>query len=218
LICFVPAKSEKQSAQPDASEGSEMTASRRPEPPADLHSRRLPLQSLSAGATIHRIHLTSRRAKFFGRTATWRFDSPDRSFGTLYAALSEQACFVETILRGSDRLVAQSELDIRSLCRIGLVRDVRVVPLHGEHLAQLSASAVVSAGPYALSRRWAQAIHSHPEQPDGIVYRSNFDNDQFAVVLFDRATDAIDDGRSAPLMSDLSLLGLILDRYKASMR
>ena len=176
------------------------------------------MRLLTAGTTIHRIHLTTRGPKFFGRSATWRFDSPDRTFGTLYAALSEQACFVETILRGSDRFVAQSELDIRSLCRIRLARDVRVVPLHGEHLAQLSASATVSAGPYALSRRWARALHSHPEKPDGILYRSNFDNDEFAVVLFDRATDALDDGTSAPLMSDPSLLGRILDRYKASIR
>jgi RES domain len=190
-----------------------------PEPPSDLERRRLPLETLGRGQLIHRIHLTAKEPKFFGRTGNWRFDSPDRSFGTLHAALSEQACFVETLLRGSGRFVAQSELEIRSLCRIRVIRDLRLARLHGPYLARLAASAVVTAGPdYALSQRWARAIHAHPDRPDGILYRSNYDNDQFAVVLFDRAAGRIDDGVSTPLLSDLTLLGRILNLYKASVR
>lgn len=190
-----------------------------PEPPVDLASRTLPLEILPAGREIFRIHQTSMSGKFFGRQGNWRFDSPNNRFGTLYAGLSEHVCFIETLLRGKGCLVAESELQIRSFCRFTTSRQVRLVQLYGRHLAPLGASAAVTSIPdYSVSMRWSQALHSHRDQPDGILYKSNYDNDEFALVLFCRAENAIDGGISSPLMSDIAKLGNILDRYKASLR
>jgi RES domain-containing protein len=190
-----------------------------PEPPPDLHAKSLPLEILSTGTVIHRVHATAKNAKFFGWTGNWRFDSPDGSYGTLYAAMSEQACFVETLLRGLNGFVAQSELQMRSFCRFTAVRDIRLVPLYGPHMVGIGATAAVTSNPdYSLCQRWSQALHSNDDVPDGILYKSNYDNDELAVVLFDRAANAIDNGSSTPIMSDIPLLGGILNRYKASIR
>jgi hypothetical protein len=137
----------------------------------------------------------------------------------MYAATSERACFVETLLRGPNMFVAQAELETRSFCRLRALRDIRLVRLFGPSMVGIGATGVVASSPdYGLSQRWSQALHAHNDAPDGILYRSNYDNDEFAVVLFDRAASAIDNGTSTPVMSDLALLGAILNRYKASIR
>jgi hypothetical protein len=133
--------------------------------------------------------------------------------------MSAEACFAETLLRGLNGFVARSELEIRSLCRFTVVRELRLVRLYGPHIAMLAATAGVSANPdYGLCQRWSRALHSHRERPDGILYKSNYDNDELVSVLFDRARDAIDSGSSTPIMSDPRLLGRILNRYRASIR
>jgi hypothetical protein len=137
----------------------------------------------------------------------------------LYAAKSEHACFVETLLRGLNGYVAKTELEKRAFCRFTVVREIRLVPLYGRHMAVLGATAAVTSNPdYRVSQRWSLAFHSHSGVPDGILYRSTYDNDELALVLFDRAAPAIDSGSSTPMMSDLALLGSILDRYKAAIR
>ena len=190
-----------------------------PEPPNDLQARALPLETIPSGQLLHRLHLTAKGGKFFGRSGKWRFDSPDGSYGTLYGATSEPVCFVETLLRGEDSFVAQSELDIRSFCRFRVIRELRLVSLYGPHMAAISASAAITSSPdYDVSKRWSHEFHSHKDNLDGIIYRANYDNDGMSVVLFERARGSIDDGSSAPVMSDPTLLGNILNRYKASIR
>ncbi|SRR6266545_145103 len=200
-------------------EGSERMGNPAPEPPSDLDTRPLPLEVLPLGSAIHRVHVIARGPKFFGRTGDWRFDSPDRSYGTLYGAKSESACFVETLLRGLDGFVAQSELKKRAFCRFTLTREVRLVRLYGPDMASIGATAAVTSNPdYSLCQRWSRTLFLHRDAPDGIIYRSNYDNDEHAIVLFDRAANAIDGGSSTPIMNDPSLLGSILNRYKASIR
>src|SRR5205085_494222 len=96
-------------------------------PPADLGRKSLPLERIEAGVVLFRIHNTNFGAKFFGKQSKWRFDSPDRSFGTLYAAMSAEVAFAETLGRGQGSLISQAELDIRSICRFTLVRPIHLV-------------------------------------------------------------------------------------------
>lgn len=189
-----------------------------PEPPGNLSTRSLPNYQVSVGSKLFRIHMTTKGAKYFGRSADWRFDDPASKYGTLYAGLRPHVAFAEVLLRGSGALVALSELDIRSLCSFTALRTVNLVPMHGRHLAELGANASVTSGPYALSQRWSRALHDHPERPDGIAYRATHDNDEFAVVVFERAATAIDDGSSIPLLGDPILLGEMLDHYHAAIR
>jgi hypothetical protein len=192
--------------------------SRLPDHPSDLDKRPLPLETVGAGRELFGIHLTTLTPKFFGQSGTWRFDAPDKSFGTLYAALTPEAAFAEALFRGPGSVVSQTEIEIRSLCRLTLTRVLRLVRLHGPSLSRLGATAAVTSGPYATSQRWSRALHSHPESPDGILYRATHDNDQFSVAIFHRAEGGIDCGTTAPLLSDANLLGQILDHYGASLR
>ncbi|WLC16653.1 RES family NAD+ phosphorylase [Bradyrhizobium diazoefficiens] len=185
-------------------------------PPADLNERRLPVEEIPAGEAFFRMHRTALGAKFFGRTG-WRFDSPGRAFGTLYAARTAEIAFAETLLRGQRPIVAESELHIRSFCEFRLQRVVRLVKLHGPSLIAIGATAAVTSGSYDVSQAWAQALHDHPDQPDGILYRSARDNDRFALALFERAAAALDLGTSTPVMADPARLGGILDHYSASL-
>jgi hypothetical protein len=189
-----------------------------PDPPSDLHSRPLPLEILGVGRAIYRIHKTTLTSKYFGKSADNRFDAPDASYRTFYAALTAEAAFAETLLRGTGSLVAESELNIRSLCRFALVRELRLVRLHGPFMARIGVTAAVTAGHYDTSQRWSKAFWLHPQRPDGILYKATHDNDKFALALFDRAQHAIDGGTTAPLLSDKRLLGQILDHYQASIR
>jgi hypothetical protein len=191
-----------------------------PSPPSDLHAERLPIHTVDAGSRIHRIHLTKYAAKYFGRSGEWRFDAQDKkSFGTLYAGLTAEVAFVETLLRGRGCFVAQAELDVRSFCTFVPKRPLKLVSLYGASLTRLKATAAISSGPaYDVSQAWAHALWSHPDQPDGIVYRSAHDDDQHALVLFDRAAAAVDDGTSVGIMDDAALLAKILNRYEASLR
>jgi RES domain len=186
-------------------------------PPADLGTRRLPLEEIPMGSVLFRVHQTKFGAKFFGRSASFRFDSPGRTFGTLYAAPSAEIAFAETLLRGQNPLVAESELRVRSLCEFTMLRPVRLVRLHGSPMITIGASAAVSAGGYDVSQAWAQALHDHADKPDGILHRSTRDNDRVALVLFDRSEAALDVGRTAPILADSVRLGRILDYYGASL-
>ena len=182
-------------------------------PPSDLADTDLPIEAIDPGEILYRIHRIGDGPKFFGRTGNWRFNSPAGAFGTMYAGLSPDVAFAETLIRGRGSLVAFSEIEIRSLCRFRVARPIRVVRMFGPSLTRLRAGADVTSGDMSVSRSWAQALHDHPQEPDGIKYRSKYDNDEFAVALFERCSSSFDGGTMAPLADDATLLGAIFDRY-----
>lgn len=193
-------------------------ASSVPLPPRDLNSRSLPLEEVAAGEAIYRVHATVNHPKFFATSTRDRFNSPDGSYGALYSGLLPEVAFAETLLRGG-HFVAFAEIERRSLCEFRAVRPLRLVQLYGPRLNIINATAGVTSGPdYSVSQTWSQAIYNHPASADGILYRATHDNDQFALMLFDRARDAINDGTSVRLTDDLRTLGRILDHYGASIR
>ncbi|HKP76533.1 MAG TPA: hypothetical protein VJT67_13475, partial [Longimicrobiaceae bacterium] len=82
-------------------------------------------------------------------------------------------------------------------------RELRIVRLHSDGLVQLSLSAdAPHAVPYAGCQRLSHALWAHPDEIDGIEYRSRWDDSLFCVALFDRAGEALDtDQPSLPLDS-----------------
>jgi hypothetical protein len=193
-------------------------ASSGPTVPPAIHAHALPIEGIPRGEKLFRIHLSIKGAKYFGRSANWRFDDPTSTYGTLYAGLRPHVAFAEALLRSPGGLVAISELATRSMCSFTALRQVNLVPLHGRHLAALGATASVTSGDYAIAQQWSRALHDHPAQPDGIKFRATHDNDEFAVALFERAAASIDDGFSTPLLADPVLLGEILNHYRAGLR
>ncbi|HEX4448088.1 MAG TPA: RES family NAD+ phosphorylase [Polyangiaceae bacterium] len=130
----------------------------------------------------------------FRAAGIYRFDSPDRSFGTCYLARDFQTCFFETVVRDTvlndGRLeIARSEYDSRSVVVLLLeTSKVNLVPVHGAGAKKLGVNlADVAGADYAFPQALSKAVHDHASQPHGIVYRSRFDDDALAVVLFDRA-------------------------------
>lgn len=195
-----------------------------PEPPADIAKRKLPLVPRSAGTRYVRIHRATDGAVWFGwnaatrqfRPPTNRFDAPDRSYGVLYAAATRDGSFAESIGRKPGTFRSNDELAALAVTTLTLIRDVRLIDLHGgEAVGAIGATGVVGVGPQSLARRWSKALHVHPEKPDGIEYRCRHNSDEIAVALFDRVGEAslISVG-AISLVSDLVWLGAMRIRHQ----
>ena len=77
-----------------------------PLPPLDFPSRELPVETISAGTRLVRIHLAEFAPIYFGSKGKNRFDDPRRTFGVCYLAMTEEGAYAETCLLGvGDRYV-----------------------------------------------------------------------------------------------------------------
>jgi hypothetical protein len=134
-----------------------------------------------------RIHRASHGCLYFGKTASERFDDPLGRYGVLYAALQPEAAFAEVFLRRlSLMLVAELDLQERALGEIACHR-LHCVDLSAAGLRRVSCdNRLATEKPYQTTQQWSRAFFEHPQQPDGIVYRSRH-NPQFkCLALFDR--------------------------------
>lgn len=195
-----------------------MAADPRPEPPADLSDRPLPLRVLAAASRLHRIHRREHEPVFFGpegRGPLFRFDDPEGRFKVCYAGEQAEAAFVEALLREpSGRLIAWSDLEARSLAELEVRRDLRLVELLGPGLRRLGATAeVASTRDYTLSQAWSRAFWAHPEKPDGILYRCRHDDSVRGVAVFNRARRSIRLLETRPLAGEARWLGELAERY-----
>ena len=153
---------------------------------------------------------------YFGRTSAGRFNAPGGEYGTLYAALDAHAAFVETFGRDPGiRLVSRSALAESLHVRLRVNRMLSVVDLTGPSLRRLDGDTRVTTGDYRIAGQWGLALWQHPQRPDGLYWRSRFDDNRYCVALFDRARDALD-----PVVlgtwdspAHASLLAAILDAY-----
>jgi hypothetical protein len=195
-----------------------------PEPPADINLRRLPLVRRMAGSRYVRIHRAADGPVWFGRdnatgvfrTPINRFDAPNRSYGVLYAAVARDGAFAEAIGRKPRTFRSDTELAELAITTLVLARDLSLVDLHGgEAVGALGATGVVGVGPHSLARRWSQALHEHPDRPDGIEYRCRHNSDELAVALFHRIGDAsLTSETSVSLVSDLGWLAAMRTRHQ----
>lgn len=203
-----------------------------PRPPADLARRVLPLDVVSAGTVVHRVHPVGLGPVWFGpgpgRPPTYRFDDPLGQYGVCYFGRGRMAAFVETMLRDLTTLVvSETNLAYRQISGVEVLRDLRVVRAHSEGLFQLGATAAVggaklefpgaaAAQSYAHAMAWSRALHDHPDAPDGVAYRSSHDDALECLALFgDRAGDALAaSGRPVRLIRLRSLLARAVLRYR----
>jgi hypothetical protein len=180
-----------------------------PDPPADIHLRRLPIEP-SPGPSI-RSYERGRAPIFFGRTGLNRFDAPAGQFGALYVGVDIYGAFIETFGRQlSTRDIQWAQLAAREMAVILQSRPLRLVDLIGPGLSRIGADARLADGSYEISRRWALAFHEHPDQPDGILYRSRHDPSRFCIAIFDRAASALS-ARSIGSLADPHNTDLLAD-------
>jgi hypothetical protein len=194
-------------------------------PPADLHARSLLTINLAPGTAVHRIHSRKYHPHFFGpaRPATgakWpdpqhRFDDPEGEYGVCYVGLTDNAAFVETVLR-DQWLPHLSAADLEDVCladgRAG--RELRLAQFGGRGLRRLRTNAASVHAPYSITQAWSRALWSHPDKVDGIAYRSGWDDDLTCVVLFARAPGGLVIDPGPPIMDLPHRLGPILDWYE----
>ena len=188
-------------------------------PPDWLSENSLPLDEHPAGRPLFRVHRSVNPPVFYspgsGNPPAGRFDSAEGLFGVLYLALTFEAAFAETVLRNpARRLVSLAEIASRSLAVMELSRPVRLVRMHGAGLQALGVDNAITTGPYEPCGVWADALFTHPDQPDGIAYGSRHDPDHLCVALFSRpgATVTVKDN-SVMLTEMLGRVGTILRAY-----
>lgn len=171
-----------------------------PEPPADLAARRLPLVWRAVGERFVRVHRKTDGSVWFGldagtatfRMATNRFDSPNRHYGVLYVAATRDGAFAQSVGRVPRIFRSNDELAALRITTLALTRDIRVVDLHGgAAVGTIGVTGVVGVSPQSLARRWSQALHDHPDMPDGIEYRCRHNSDELALALFDRVGETV---------------------------
>jgi RES domain len=87
-----------------------------PEPHGDLADRSPLTFTIGEGTTICRLHNRSKAPLFLGKTGQNRFDSPDGTFGVLYAGIDEHCSFIETFGQSTGiRVVTRPALEERHL-------------------------------------------------------------------------------------------------------
>jgi hypothetical protein len=193
-----------------------------PRPPGNLDDRPLPITEAITGP-LWRIHRRVHDPFFFGPPAgippTGRWDAPAGHFGVCYLAVDPRFAFAETMLRGPDTMVSEQALAERGLARFELSAPLRLVMMHGSGLVPMGATAAVSSGPHEFSREWSLALHRHPQQPDGILYRTRHDDDGLGIALFDRAGFRIQFHSGLPLLDPALTddLGRWLNLYGAAL-
>lgn len=192
-----------------------------PKPPPWLATTHLPIERIPAGTRLVRVHRRDRDPIFFGPgpgvPPTYRFDSPTGRFGVLYVGLGLAVALAETLLRNpARRMVAFADLAARASCDLTSARDLRLASLHDAGLQAVGCDNAISTGPYDPCGAWADALWSHPDQPDGIAYRSRHDPAQLCLALFQRPDLHLQAADPVPLIRQLPNVAAILAAYGKS--
>jgi hypothetical protein len=169
-----------------------------PLPPADFGKRRVPVKELDlAAAPLLRVHRSANEPVFFNRrsasASVFRFDAPADQYGVLYAAPTLSACLFDTVIRNTFEggtlplQVDEADLICRSVSRIERGEPLRLrLADFTRSLAPLGGNALImSCDDYAGPNQWSLAVHVHPQQLDGIYFRSRYSQEP-CVAVFDR--------------------------------
>jgi hypothetical protein len=149
----------------------------------------------------------------------YRFDAPNDEYGVLYASESFSACMAETVIRdrfqyqSAPILLSESMLGERSLSLLAPVSGtiLRLADLT-QPLFTLGFTAQILSDPdYTAPNAWSMAIFGHPQQLDGIYFRSRYANAP-SVAVFDRC-QLRQLGPAIPLPA-FPELGPFLDQYE----
>jgi hypothetical protein len=167
-------------------------------PPVDFLRRVRPERhTLRSGSLVARIYSRGGRDpstwndfRYSGPIASARFDHhvPGEHRGVLYGATSLATCVAE-VFQGT-RLVDRSA-DDRCLTAFRTTRPVRLLDITGDWPTRAGASQAIASGPRNRAQAWARAIYDAYPTLEGVWYPSSMHGGHPAVVLFERAADAL---------------------------
>lgn len=195
-----------------------------PVPPTDLGSRNLQIRELDVAVTpLVRIHNAAFGPIYYRRKAVgleqFRFDAPNGEFGVLYAALSLEAAFIETVVRG--RFIGKSLPLMIEEAKLKELAVSHLIPATGRilrladftrPLVSLGGNGQVLTSPnYDVTNQWSLAVHQHKTCVDGILFQSRYSNSE-CVAIYDRAILAA--ASSPRLLSDSPDVPGILDKLE----
>lgn len=177
-------------------------------PPPWLRAEPLPgIETYPAGSSWFRCHRRIDGPVFFGPgrgiASKHRFDAPAGEYQVLYAGLSYEAAFIETLLRNPKRrTIDWTDLDIRDMAVLNNDVPLRLVKAHGEGLSLLGTTAALSTGGYKEARRYSFELWNHADRPDGLIYSSRHNPDHLCAAIFDRPHATFSRFPTVPLLSD----------------
>jgi hypothetical protein len=156
-----------------------------PGPPPDIHDRKITV--IEFNDRMFRTHAINRNPIYFGRSGQHRFDSPDGSFGVLYAGRDEYCAFIETFAKAAgSSTITTTELKNRCLAELKAARTLRLVDLtQSGTLFRLGADARLFSGDHTISQAWSKALYDHPFNIDGLLSPSRLDPARHALALFE---------------------------------
>ena len=183
----------------------------------DRLPRRLALIELPAGEKLYRCHQARHSPIFFGRNISNRFDAPEGEFGVCYLSRSPIGAFAETFLRRArGQFIERDDLYHHAVTRVRLTKPVKLVQCFGAGLHRNGIDArISSSADYPDHRQFSRDCFEHQELPDGLIYRARFDDDQFSIGLYDRASASISpDSKPLRWLDAGTLLDEVLDLYQ----
>jgi hypothetical protein len=156
-----------------------------PGPPPDIHDRKVTV--IEFNDSMFRTHGIDRTPIYFGRTGQNRFDSPDGSYGVLYAGRDRYCAFIETFAKAAGTtIVTTSELKSRCLAELRAARPLRLVDLtQSGALVRIGADARLFSADHVISQAWSKAFYGHPLKVDGLLYPSRLDPTKYGLALFE---------------------------------
>lgn len=185
-----------------------------PPPPADFPARELPI--VTSRGTWYRLNpVDFSSSLYFDRSGKGRFDSPAQGYGIMYVGADVYASWIECYGRvHGAKGISVNTLKQRNLSAIDSTKELIFADLTGSGLVKMGADARLSSGAYPVARLWAQAIYEHPQQVDGIRYRSRHDDERYCYGLFDRCESHLQERNLGNLLeSNPTLLAEILACY-----
>jgi hypothetical protein len=163
-----------------------------PPPHPELHLQHPLICTVHVGTTLYRHHQKVHDPVFFGTTGNYRFDDPDCGsagcFGVLYAGADPECCLLESCGPTTGvPAVSGAYLDARSIARLELMEDLRLVDLvEPGGLTCIGADNRLTTCSYSISQRWSAALRNHSVKPDGIRYRSRHAPERVAYAIYSR--------------------------------
>jgi len=180
----------------------------------------LTLKSIPVDSKLYHCHQCKHDPCYFAANQIHRFDAPLANFSTCYFSLSAYGAFAESLInRRHGQLLSMEDMTNFCLSVVTLARPLQLVHCHGEGLTRNGIdSSIASTSDRVVTMALSARLHAHTQLADGLVYRARHDDDQFSVVLYDRARSALDRIESkTPWRDTGSTFEDILDRYQIAL-